>query len=121
MYTLTKITLILIVFFIPVRRDLRSVVSFRFNSWGISKDESGVEEMSVGPRGLEVTPSETLVVGTEFCVAPSETVIPVRTGTIGGVAPSESGISSTESSSSILGTISGILSSDSNLFESVSF
>ena len=46
--------------------------------------------MSVESRGLGATPSETLVVGAEFCVAPSETLPLVRTGTIGGVAPSES-------------------------------
>ena len=77
--------------------------------------------MSVGSGGLGATPSETLEIGAEFCVAPSETLIPVRIGTIGGVAPSESGISSSESGTSILGISSGILSSDSNLFESVSF
>ena len=72
----------------PVRRDFRSVVSFRFNSWGISKDELVVEEMSVGSGGLGATPSETLVVGEELCVVPSETLIPGRTGTIGGVVSS---------------------------------
>ena len=61
-----------------------------------------------------------LVIGAEFFVAPSETLIPVRTGTIGGVAPLESEMSPSESGTSILGTSFCGLSSDSNLFESVS-
>ena len=58
--------------------------------------------------------SETSMVGAEFCVAPSETRTPVRTGTISGVAPSESCMLS-------LGISSHISSSNTNLFESVLF
>ena len=58
--------------------------------------------------------SETSMVGAEFCVAPSETRTPVRTGTINGVAPSESCMLS-------LGISSHISSSNTNLFESVLF
>ena len=97
------------------------MISFRSNRYGISKNESGIGEISIESGVVGLTSSETSVVGVDFCVAPSETLIPVRTGTIYGVAHLELGISPSESGTLSLGTSSGIISSDPNLFESVLF